>query len=362
MGACRWWLGTALVLMAAPWAWAGQYVLLARQTNVVPVSVRVLNGEQICNLEITVPGQPPVERVVRAPFFDARIPITPADEDKVTVRWRGQFKRVHDQAINPCPAEGETQFKVVKDNALTKTIWSAMLAQVAPAKAECLRIALAHEKVRPEWFDFTDPQPSAEDARIQKAFAQCDAFVARPKAWGGQNPAGHACSVAGGIKTRCEGFFSATVGGKSEVISIEVAIQRQMENLPWTTGVREIAAARSARIKAEQNRLVQLAAQEAARIKAIEDERLLAERQAEEAKLVEQRAVQDKIAALRAQVAEEKALKEKQRLENRNWLLKQVDRLTGSNQPAATEDPKALPAPAAPVNPAGTTGETPAAK
>lgn len=354
MGASRWY-GVLLSLWLAPVAWAGQYVLVAGQSNTVPVSARVLNGEQVCNLEITVPGQPPFERVVRAPFFDTRIAITPLDEESVTVRWRGLFKRVQGQVINACPAQGEVQFKVAKDNALTQAVWTAMLAQLSPAKAECVRVGMAHEKVRPEWFDFTDPQSTAEDARIQRAFTQCDAFVAAPKAWGNQNPAGYACSVAGGVKTRCEGYFIAPAPGKPEVISREVAIQRQLDNLPWTTGVREIAGVRSARIKAEQDRVARMAAQEAAKLQAIEDERLLAERQVEEAKLAEQRALQDKIAALRVQIAEEKALKEKERLENRNWLLKQLDKITGSNQPVAPEDPKATPSnetPAAAAAPA----------
>jgi len=72
------------------------------------------------------------------------------------------------------------------------------------------------------------------------------------------------------------------------------------------------------------------------------------EREAQEAKLAEQRALQEKMEALRAQIAEEKALKEKQRLENRNWLLKQLDKLTGSHQPAPAEASKAA-APAAPA-------------
>ncbi len=357
MGASRWWLGPILCLMAAPGVWAGQYVLQSGQTQLVPISARVLNGEQVCHLEIIVPGQPPVGRVVRAPFFDTRIVITPGDEESVTVRWRGQFKRDGDQLINACPTQGESRFRVVKDNTQTKAFWMGMLAQLSPANGECLRIAFGYEKVRPEWFDFSDPQRSAEDARIQRAFAQCDAFLAAPKAWGNQNPAGHACSLAGGIQTRCEGIFSAPIRGKPEVISLETAIHRQLEGLPWTTGVREIAGVRTARIKAEQDRVAKLAAQEAARVKAIEDERLRLEREAQEAKLAEQRAVQEKIEALRAQIAEEKALKEKQRLENRNWLLKQVDKLRGSNQPAPAEASTVAPLAgdsAAPATPAAT--------
>jgi|694.fasta_scaffold45266_5 hypothetical protein len=360
MGSSRWWCVTVLVLGAVPWAWAGQYVLLAGQTQTVPVSARVLNGEQVCNLEITVPGQAPVERVVRAPFFDARVAINPGEAEWVTVYWRGQFRRVDDQLINACPVQGQARFKVVRDNGTTQAIWAAMLAQMPPAKSECVSVALAHDLVRPQWFDFTDPQPSAEDARIQRAFTRCDAFVAQPKAWGAQNPAGHACTVAGGIRSRCEGYFTASLQGQSRVISREEAIRRQLENLPWSTGVREMAGVRSSRIKAEQDRVAQAAAQEAARkaaqeaarIQAIEEARALAERQVAEVKSAKERALQDKIVALRAQVAQENALQEKQRQENRNWLLKQVDKITGSPQPATPATPAAAPgnpAVAAPV-------------
>ena len=343
MGASRWGCGVLLSLWLAPVAWAGQYVLVSGQANTVPVSARVLNGEQVCNLEITVPGQPPFERVVRAPFFDTRIAITPGNEDSVLVQWRGLSRRTPEGVVNACPTQGDLAFKVVRDNALTRAVWSAMLAQLSPAKAECVRVGMAHEKIRPEWFDFNDARPSAEDIRIQQVFSQCDAFLARPKAWGAQNPAGHACTLAGGIQSRCEGFFSAQVKGKTQVISQEVAIQMQLSNQPWSTGVREIAGAKNKRIQLEKERVVRLEAEEAAKIKAIEDARLLAEKQAEEAKLAEQRAIQDKIDALKAQIAEEKIRKEKERIENRNWLLKQVDKLTGKNQPAPTEEAKPTP-------------------
>jgi len=352
MGASRWVCGVLLGLWVAPAAWAGQYVLVAGQANTVPVSARVLNGEQVCNLEITVPGQPPFERVVRAPFFDTRIAITPGNEASVLVQWRGLSRRTADGVVNACPTQGDLAFNVVRDNALTRAVWSAMLAQLSPAKAECVRVGMVHEKIRPEWFDFNDARPSAEDLRIQQVFNQCDAFLARPKAWGAQSPAGHACTLAGGIQTRCEGFFSAQVNGKTQVITQAVAIQMQLSNQPWSTGVREITGAKNKRIQAEKDRVARLEAEEAAKIKAIEDARLLAEKQVEEAKLAEQRATQAKIDALKAQIAEDKIRKEKERIENRNWLLKQMDKLTGKNQPAP-EDPKAAPAAgAAPAAPA----------
>jgi hypothetical protein len=341
------WAGL-LWLCAAPWAWAGQYVLLAGQTQTVPVAARVVNGETRCNLRISVPGQADVERVVQAPFFDTAMAITPLNEESVTVRWQGQSRRINDQVVNGCPTQGETRFKVVSSNALTRAVWAGMQAQLAPAKAECVRTAFELDRVRPEWFDFNDPQPSGEDARIDRAFAQCEAFVARPKAWGTQSPQNHACTVAG-VKTRCEGFFTASENGKVQTISREAAIQKQLQNLPWSSGVREIASVRTTRIQQEKDRVAREAAEDAANRQAIEDARLKAERQAQEAKAAEQRALQDKIAALKVQIAEEKALA----AQEKNWVFKQIDKIKGVPAPDAKPQETPQPtSPAAPVAPA----------
>jgi hypothetical protein len=337
-----------LWLCAAPWAWAGQYVLQAGQTQTVPVAARVVNGETRCNLRISVPGQADVERVVQAPFFDTAMAITPLNEESVTVRWQGQSRRINDQVVNGCPTQGETRFKVVSSNALTRAVWAGMQAQLAPAKAECVRTAFELDRVRPEWFDFNDPQPSGEDARIDRAFAQCEAFVARPKAWGTQSPQNHACTVAG-VKTRCEGFFSASENGKVQTISREAAIQKQLQNLPWSSGVREIASVRTTRIQQEKDRVAREAAEDAANRQAIEDARLKAERQAQEAKAAEQRALQDKIAALKVQIAEERALA----AQEKNWVFKQIDKIKGVPAPDAKPQETPQPtSPAAPVAPA----------
>jgi hypothetical protein len=211
--------------------------------------------------------------------------------------------------------------------------------------------------VRPEWFDFTDPQPSGEDAKIERAFARCDAFLAQPKAWGTQSPQNHACTVAG-LKTRCEGFFTARVDGKVQTISREAAIQRQLQNLPWSSGVREIASVRASRIQQEKDRVAREAAEEAAKLQDIEDDRLKAERQAQETKAAEQRALQEKIAALKAQIAEEKA----QAAQEKNWVFRQIDKIRGVPAPEAKAGEAAKtdkPAAPAPVNPAAATPAAP---
>jgi predicted nucleic acid-binding Zn-ribbon protein len=338
-------LGWAVLLWlcAAPGALAGQYVLQAGQTQTVPVSARVLNGETRCNLRISVPGQADVERVVQAPFFDTELAITPQDVETVTVRWQGQARRINDQVVNGCPTLGETRFTVVDSNDQTRAMWLAMQAQLAPAKTDCLRTAFALQRVRPEWFDFNDPQTTGEDAKIIQSFAQCESFLARPKAWGTQSPQGHACTVAG-VKTRCEGFFTASMNGKVQTISPETAIQRHLQNLPWSTGVREIATVRASRIQQEKDRVARAAAEEAAKLQAIEDARLRAEHEAQEAKAAERRALQDKIAALKAQIAEEKAQAEQER----NWVLKQIDKIKGG-APAASPQEGAKPSAVAPA-------------
>ena len=317
------WAGL-LWLCASPWAWSGQYVLQAGQTQTVPVAARVFNGETRCNLRISVPGQADLERVVQAPFFDTAIAITPQDEESVTVRWQGQFRRINDQVVNGCPTQGETRFKVVDNNAPTRSVWTSMQAQLAPSKVDCLRTAFELHRIRPEWFDFNDPQHSSEDAKILQSFAQCEAFLARPKAWGSQSPLDHPCTVAG-VKTRCEGFFTASVNGKVQTVSRDAAVQKHLQNLPWSTGVREIASVRASRIQQEKNQVARAAAEQAAQLQAIEDAKLQSERLAQEAKAAEQRALQDKIAALKVQIAEEKA----QAAQERNWVLKQIDKLKG---------------------------------
>jgi hypothetical protein len=243
--ACGW------LALAGP-AHAGQYQLLAGQPNSVVVAARVQNAEQVCNLEITVQGQAVIEREVQAPFFEARIDITPQDVESVAVTWRGKFKRVNDVAVNACPTQGRTQFVVVDDNSALRSAWRNTFLAMEPAKAECVRTALQLDRVRYEWFDMAAKEVSAEDRKIQRAMSRCDDFLAQKKAWGEQNPKGFACTLSGGLKTRCEGFFTATDKGKAVPITAEAAIRRQLDQQPWGTGVRETSGAKAARQKQEQ--------------------------------------------------------------------------------------------------------------
>jgi septal ring factor EnvC (AmiA/AmiB activator) len=139
-----------------------------------------------------------------------------------------------------------------------------------------------------------------------------------------------------GVKTRCEGFFTASVNGKVQTVSRDTAVQKQLQNLPWSTGVREIASVRASRVQQDKDRVARAAAEEAAQLQAIEDAKLQAERLAQETKAAEQRELQDKIAALKVKIAEEKA----QAAQERNWVLKQIDKLKGGTPVNNQEDAK----------------------
>lgn len=327
------------LVLSAP-VQAGQYQLLAEQPNTVVVAARVQNAEQVCNLEISIQGQATLEREVRAPDFEARIEITPEVVESVLVSWRGKFKRAHGEAVNACPTQGRTQFRVVEDNAALKASWRTALSAMDPAKAQCVRTALQLDRVRYEWFDTMAQESSPEDSKIQRALNRCDEFVAQKKAWGEQNPQSFACTLPGGLKTRCEGFFSAMDKGKAVPISAEAAIRRLLDGQPWGTGVRETAGAKAARQKQEQVRQARLLADEEAKVKAQEEARLREEQLAQEAKVAQARERKEKAEADRARRLQELDRLEQERLEKRSWLLKQLEKLKSDPQAEAKSEAK----------------------
>ncbi|WP_416547243.1 hypothetical protein ACHEXK_00110 [Limnohabitans sp. DCL3] len=321
------------------WAQAGQYRLMADQSNAVVVAARVQNAEQLCNLEITIQGQASVEREVRAPDFEARIDITPQELESVVVTWRGKSKRVSDDIVNACPTQGRTQFGVVYDNVALRASWLRAFAAMGPAKAECVRTALQLGQVRYEWFDVNDHQSSPEDLKIQRAMGQCDAFLAQKKAWGDDNPKNFAC-VLSGVKTRCEGFYSATENGKTRPITAEEAIRRQLAKQAWGTGVRETAGAKAVRQKQEQAQKDQLLAQEQAKVKAAVEAREREEQIAREALAAQARERKAKAEAEYARRMQEIERLEQERLEKRSWVLKQLEKLKSDPKADAQSEGK----------------------
>ena len=209
-----------------------------------------------------------------------------------------------------------------------------------PAKAECVRTALQSDRVRYEWFDLADPQVSPEDWKIQWALTQCDAFVAQKKAWGDQNPQRFACVLSKGLKTQCEGYYSATENGKTQPISYAAAVRRQLDNQAWGSGVRETAAAKAARQRADQALKARLAAEEEAQIKAQEQARLREAQQAQEALAAQARERKEKAEADHVRRLQELDRLEQERLEKRSWMLKQLEKLKSDPQADAKADAK----------------------
>ena len=320
-------------------AQAGQYRLLAEKANVVVVAARVQNTEQVCNLEISIQGQATLEQEVRAPYFEARINITPQDLESVNVTWRGKSKRVNDEIVNACPTLGRTQFQVVDDNVALRAAWLSGFAAMGPDKAECVRTALQLDRVRYEWFDMNDKESSPEDWKIQRAMGQCDAFLAQKKAWGDQNPKSFPC-VQSGAKTRCEGIYTVTENGKTRPISVEEAIRRQLDKRPWGTGVRETAGAKVSRQKQEQALQAQQLAEEQAKVKAAVEARAREEQLAIEAIAAQARERKAKAEAEYARRIKELDRLEQERLEKRSWLLKQLEKLKSDPKADAKSDGK----------------------
>lgn len=324
-------------------AWAGQYVLVADQPNTVPVAVRVENGEPACNVEITVQGQPPFDREVRAPHYETRVVITPQDVEQVTVSWRGKPRRVFDSVVNACPTMGQTQFTVVSGVAQNRANWDVVFATFGPEKSECVRTAFRTEGVRLDHYDLNDRQVTREDWKIQRVVSQCDTFAAQKKPWGDQNPKGYACTLAGGLKTQCEGYYTANVNGKVQTVSYESAVRLHLNGVPVTTAAREVPAAQVARARRVQAEQARVAAEAAAKVKAEEDARLLAIRQAEEARLAAIKAQRDKEAADHAEKIAVIERVEQEQKAKRNWLRKKLDQIKEGKpaEPAEDKDGKA---------------------
>lgn len=316
---------SALFCFLAASVQAGQYQLAPGRANEVVVRASVKTGEPVCNLLVSVQGQAPVERQVRAPGYEARVSVTPEREGLVAVEWLGQAHREGASLVPACPSGGQTRMVASADNRLIVAGWTAVLNKMGPAKAECMRAAMRLEQVRQDWYDLRDPQEGAEDWKIQRAFAACDAFVDRPKAWGDNPPDNHACSL-GSLKTRCQGYFADKgPDGKPREIGADAALRLQLDGRPWTTGVRENTAVKAQRLQRERA--------EQARLERLEQERQVAEqkeleRQAKEAQermISEEKERIAKAEATRKAEAEEKERLEKERLEKRNFAVKAYD-------------------------------------
>ena len=311
-----WGLGLMLALSAQ----AGQYQLMLGQAQTVPVAVPVRNQETRCHVQFQVPGQPPVERIVKAPLFEAPLVIRPEQAGPVLVQWIGTAKRVGAEVINACPSEGQTVFQAVTGNASLLSVWQTVFSRLGPPMAACVRAAMDVQQIRHEWFDPQAPQTSGEDAKINAALAQCESFVNRATAWGSKDRLRHACVLGSGLKTECEGYY-AEPGAAGKVISQQQAIARQLQGLPWVTGVRENLQVKAQRLKREHAEQLRLEAQAAAQREAEAKQ----QREEETRQIAEAKTQQEQAEAEKVREAEQKEKEEKERLEKRSWFAKTYD-------------------------------------
>ena len=164
-------------------------------------------------------------------------------------------------------------------------------------------------------------------------------FLAQKKVWGEENPKSFSC-VQSGVKTRCEGFYTATENGKTRAITTDAAIRRQLDKQPWGTGVREISGAKVARQKQEQALKDQELAQEQVQLKAALEARQREEKEAIEAIAAQARERKAKAEAEYARRIKELERLEQERLEKRSWLLKQLEKLKSDPKADAKSDTK----------------------
>ncbi len=308
--------------MASCPVFAGQYQLMLGQAQSVPIAASVRNNETQCHLQLQVPGQQVLERVVTAPLFEARVVIRPEQAGPVIVRWMGTAIRNEKGVVNACPTEGQTELAVVTSNERVMAVWNALFTQLGPSMTECVRTAMQTQQVRYEWFDLKAPQTSGEDAKINASLQQCEIFLTRSTAWGAKDPLRHPCALPSGQKTVCEGFY-AEPGRSGKVISKQQAIARQLQGLSWTTGVQEQPAVKAQRLKREHAEQVQIEAQAAAKLEA-----QAKQQRDEEARVAAQvKAEADKAEAEKVREAQQKEQEEKERLEKRSWFTKTYDDL-----------------------------------
>jgi len=326
-------------------ALAGQYTLLQGQLNRLPVAAEVRSGVAQCNLRISVQGQPEFDRTVRAPDYTAVLDILPQEGTPVTIRWRGQFRRVDTgDAQDPCPTAGEAVYAVVASQAPLRAQWDAWFERQGPAMADCMRAGLGLIGVRPELYDLSDPQDSVTDRRLRTLGRQCESFLAVPKAWGHADEKRYACTLAG-ARTFCEGYYlqppqgrnAGSKGAAGTPISKAVALQRHMDGQPFATAVRENTQVRQARDARLRQEAARREAEEAARLKAEEEARIRAAEAEKSRKLAEEKARQDKEEADRKQAEADKIKAEEERKAKRNffqrtWEDQVMGRIKGASE------------------------------
>lgn len=331
---------SALLAVMAPAVQAGQFALQQGRTQTLSVLADVRNGLPRCHLRIEVEGQPAVLRTVQAPLYAAQVEVTPGDDAPLPVRWQGQASRdARGEVINPCPTAGHALYPVLPSLAPLRERWQAWLEARTPAMAACLRTGLPLVGVDTGLFDLADPQTSVGDVRIRMIEAECERFVALPRAWGAQDETRHACTLAGGLRTFCEGIYRLPAQGRQRgaQISAAQALERHLAGQRFETEVREHPPTRQAREQRLAREKAQAEAEAAARLKAEEETRQREEAERVAREQAEAEARKAAAEARRKKAEEDKARAEEERKARRNvvqrlWEDEVMGRLKGASE------------------------------
>jgi hypothetical protein len=329
-----------LLALAATPSGAGQFALVQGQRTVLPLLADVRSAMSACNLHIVVQGQPGFERTLTAPLFMTELQILAQGAAPVQVAWEGRFRRLDNgDALDPCPTAGQSWHPVIGSLAPLRQAWQEYFEQVGPAQADCMRLGLPLVGLRTEGFDRKDPQTSVADLRLRQLEGQCERFVALPKAWGLQDERRHACTLAGGFRTFCEGMYlQPGRNGQSTPLSKSQALALHLQGASFQTAVRESTAVRTARETRQRQELERQKAQEAERIQAEALERQQQEQAAQARKLAEQQARLAKKEEERLKAEEDRKRAEQERLAQRNWLVRTwEDEVMGRIRPAPAQ-------------------------
>ena len=216
--------------------------------------------------------------------------------------------------------------------------WQAWLDTRPAPLAACLRLGLPMVGVDTERFDLEAPQSSVGDARIRMISAECERFVALPRAWGAQDETRHACTLAG-ARTFCEGVYRLPAQGRQRgaPISAAQALERHLAGLRFETEVREHTPTRVAREQRLAREKERAEAEAAARLKAEEEARAREEADRVAREKAEAEARKAAAEAARQKAEEDKARAEEERKAKRNlvqrlWEDEVMGRLKGASE------------------------------
>jgi hypothetical protein len=282
---------------------------------------------------------------VDGPQFLASVEFTPQQIGNAVVQWEGKNKLRGLKSVFACPGSGVIQVQVNGNSEQIAQKWNQYFSSVNEEIRDCVKVGMDLSQLK--YQVLADPAvtlTSPEDLLLKPIYEKCESFAKQ-----NQPRKGAPCTLASqnNLKTICDGVYAERQpDGRLKTISRTAAIQLQFEGKPWTVGVLENLAVRTARLKQESDDKAKQAEELAAKKEADEKERLFKlspEYKKQQAALEIKRIADEKDAARkqaeaeRVRIAEEKqatikAQKEKEAQEREAKLKLQRDKAVADSQ------------------------------